>query len=196
MASASASASLYSNPLPTIKRYITTHNSDGKSVFSRDIDEDMKFWKVGNDPDMPVGFFLGYTTSTFPAPLLADRDVKQYKGDLAHSQGSGLVKHGGTVMRYVDYPPKCASPMHRTISLDYGFVLQGNLVCVLDSGETMSLKPGDVVVQRGTMHQWVNSSNTEWARMVYVLQDADGVEICGKRLVEDLGDMDGVPGSH
>lgn len=156
----------------------------------------MKFWQVGNDPNMPVGFFLGYTTSSFPAPLLADKDLEQYKNVLENSQGTGLVKHGGTVMRFVDYPPKGVSPMHRTISLDYGFVLHGKLDCVLDSGETTSLNPGDVVVQRGTMHQWVNTSETEWARMVYILQDADGVEVRGENLAEDLADMPGVPSSH
>lgn len=106
----------------------------------------MKFWQVRHDPNMPVGFFLGYTTSSFPAPLLADKDLGQYKTALENSQGSGLVKHSGTVVRYVDYPPKCVSPMHRTISLDYGFVLHGKLDCVLDSGKTTSLNPGDVVV--------------------------------------------------
>jgi len=189
-------ASLYSNPLPRIRRCITTHNKDGKAIFSDEIDANMDFWQVGNDPDMPVGFFLGYTTSTFPAPLLRDKDLGQYKTDLNNSQGTGLVKHGGTVMRYVDYPPKCTSPMHRTISLDYGFLLQGEIHCVLDSGETTALKPGDVVVQRGTMHQWENRSETEWARMVYVLQHADGVEVRGQSLLEDLASMKGVPGSH
>lgn len=46
--------------------------------------------------------------------------------------------------------------MHRTVSLDYGVLISGELECLLDSGETRSVHPGDVVVQRGTMHQWVN----------------------------------------
>ena len=58
--------------------------------------------------------------------------------------------------------------MHRTVSLDYGIVLQGEMELVLDSGETRLMKVGDVAVQRGTMHAWRNTSSTEWGRMIYV----------------------------
>lgn len=61
--------------------------------------------------------------------------------------------------------------MHRTKSLDYGIVLEGQVDLVLDSGETRKMERGDVAVQRATMHQWRNSSEENWARMVFVLQD-------------------------
>lgn len=51
---------------------------------------------------------------------------------------------------------------------------------ILDSGETRILKTGDVVVQRGTMHQWRNNSETEVARMIAVLLPADEVKVDGK----------------
>jgi quercetin dioxygenase-like cupin family protein len=85
--------------------------------------------------------------------------------------------------------------MHRTVSLDYGVVLIGEMELVLDSGETRVMKVGDVAVQRGTNHAWRNTSKTEWARMMYVLQPSLPIKINGKPLDEDLGDMEGVPNS-
>ncbi|CAK96587.1 uncharacterized protein An07g01420 [Aspergillus niger] len=78
--------------------------------------------------------------------------------------------------------------MHRTVSVDYGVVLEGEVELVLDSGETRLLKRGDVAVQRGTNHAWRNvtpdgeGGEGMWARMLYVLMPAKGLE-----LGEDLG---------
>ncbi|KAJ5212476.1 uncharacterized protein N7498_004122 [Penicillium cinerascens] len=85
--------------------------------------------------------------------------------------------------------------MHRTVSCDYAVVIFGELECLLDSGETRTLCQGDVLIQRGTMHKWINHSDA-WARMVYVLLDAEEVEVNGQRLGEELGGMEGVPNSH
>ncbi|PVH91833.1 hypothetical protein DM02DRAFT_545026, partial [Periconia macrospinosa] len=63
--------------------------------------------------------------------------------------------------------------------------------CLLDSGETRNVRVGDVVVQRGTMHQWINRGE-KWARMIYVLLDATEVECNGMKLAEELGGMSGV----
>lgn len=57
----------------------------------------------------------------------------------------------------------------------------------LDDGSTTILYPGDMAVQRATMHAWRNPSETEWTRMVFVLQDCKPLEIGGRRLGEDLG---------
>lgn len=85
--------------------------------------------------------------------------------------------------------PSALSPMHRTVSLDYGVVLEGEVELVLDSGETRLLKKGDVAVQRGTNHAWRNvtpdviGENNErvgqWARMLYVLMPAKEIEVEG-----------------
>jgi len=71
--------------------------------------------------------------------------------------------------------------------LDYGIVLEGEIDMVLDSGEMEHMRRGDVAVQRATMHQWVNASETEWARMMFVLQDCKAVEVAGEVVGEDLG---------
>ena len=68
--------------------------------------------------------------------------------------------------------PGHISPMHQTVSLDYGVVLEGEVKLVLDSSEEQVLKRGDIVVQRLTNHAWQNASSTEWARMLFVLTEA------------------------
>ncbi|MEM9878471.1 MAG: cupin domain-containing protein [Pseudomonadota bacterium] len=58
--------------------------------------------------------------------------------------------------------------MHTTPTLDYGFVISGTPVLELDDGETVPLKPGDVVVQCATRHAWRNPTDTP-AQMLFVL---------------------------
>ncbi|PWY90703.1 hypothetical protein BO70DRAFT_367957 [Aspergillus heteromorphus CBS 117.55] len=83
--------------------------------------------------------------------------------------------------------------MHRTLSLDYGVVIEGEVELLLDSGERRRLGRGDVVVQRGTMHAWRNGEGEGhgWARMLYVLLPAVGL---GEGVEEELGGI-GVRGS-
>ena len=61
----------------------------------------------------------------------------------------------GTVFRVAQFAPGVASDMHRTDSVDYAVVLSGSIELVLES-ETVVLDAGDVLVQRGTAHDWVN----------------------------------------
>jgi len=75
----------------------------------------------------------------------------------------------GTKIRINEFPPGVVSPVHRTQSVDYGIVLSGEVVLVLDDAETV-LQAGDVVVQRGTSHRWENRSGAT-ARMAFILVD-------------------------
>ncbi len=61
--------------------------------------------------------------------------------------------------------------MHRTESIDYGIVLSGEIVLLLDDSE-VHLKQGDVVVQRGTIHAWTNRTD-EICRMAFILTDGE-----------------------
>lgn len=76
--------------------------------------------------------------------------------------------------------------MHRTVSLDYGVVLKGEVELILDNGDTRLLKRGDIAVQRGTIHVWKNVTPVievdgkkvgAWARMLYVLLPCEPIRI-------------------
>ena len=59
--------------------------------------------------------------------------------------------------------------MHRTETIDYGIVIEGELVLIMDEGET-TVRAGDIVIQRGTNHGWANRSDAN-CRIVFVLVD-------------------------
>jgi len=175
------------SPLPPLNRYITTHDASGTAIVSDSIPSEAKWTAAGKE----AKFFLGYCTSTSPVSLAGDQDIQTYDG--YRTAAPGLVVPGGTVLRVVDVAPGHLSPMHRTASLDYGVVLEGEVELVLDSGETRVMRRGDTCVQRGTNHAWRNTSGAEWARMLYVLVEASPVVLdSGVKLEEDLGDMQGV----
>ncbi|EOA81562.1 hypothetical protein ACJQWK_10469 [Exserohilum turcicum] len=177
------------NDLPEIKRYITTHDPvTKKAIISHAIAPEHRV-----DPVPAADFRLGYVTKGFPVELNNDADLQVYKPYL--ESAPGLVVSGGTVLRFVDIMPGYISPMHRTVSLDYGVVLEGELELVLDSGEVQKMKRGDVAIQRGTMHAWRNPSPTTWGRMMFVLQECKPVVLDGEALKEDYGTMEGVPPS-
>lgn len=64
--------------------------------------------------------------------------------------------------------------MHRTETIDYGIVLEGELVLILDRGET-TVRAGDIVVQRGTNHAWANRSE-KMCRIAFILIDGQFVD--------------------
>ena len=179
-----------STHLPGPTAYLTGHNdSTGKAIIhsKRPVD-----W-VKYDEDK-LGMSVAYTTS-FPADLNSDKDVAAHEKKMA-SKNLGLVSGGGTVLRYVDFAPDYTCMMHRTQSVDYGIVLEGEVESILDSGETQLLRRGDVMVQRATMHAWRNPSKTEWCRMIFCLQDCQPLFVAGQRFGEDLGrGTEGVPAS-
>lgn len=169
------------NGLRPLKRYITDHDERGKTAFSEEVPEIMQWQQLANG----ARFSLGYATAQFPVNISGGADVavyKQYLQDLP-----GITIPNGTVLRVVDMNPMSVSPMHRTISLDYGVVLEGEVELILDSGETRLLQRGDVAVQRGTNHAWRNPSSSKWARMLYVLQESEPLKINGVELGEDYG---------
>ncbi|KAJ5320583.1 hypothetical protein N7508_000866 [Penicillium antarcticum] len=171
-----------------LNRFITTHNESGKAIFSNDLPELMPVQRIPDGAD----FSLAYTSDHFPAQLNNKLDITEYSNYL--TSPPGIVVSSGTVCRIVDMPPAAMSPMHRTVSLDYGVVLEGEVELVLDSGEVRLLKRGDVAVQRGTNHAWRNVTpdvvdengvkTGQWARMMYVLQPSEEIEVDGGRLGE------------
>jgi quercetin dioxygenase-like cupin family protein len=84
------------------------------------------------------------------------------------------------VFRVVRFEPGVVPRNHRTDSIDYAVVLDGEIDMDLD-GETVHLKAGDVLVQRGTIHNWINRG-TKPCTIAFVLIDAKPVTAGGKRL--------------
>ncbi|OJJ47366.1 hypothetical protein ASPZODRAFT_96353 [Penicilliopsis zonata CBS 506.65] len=175
--------------LRSVQRFITDHDPQGRTRVSHL--PPLEWQQLANGDR----FALGYATNTIPVQMNGDADRAVYNSYLADLPGVCIP--GGTVLRLVDINPGGVSPMHRTVSLDYGVVLEGEVELVLDSGAKQLLKRGDVVVQRGTNHAWRNTSSTEWARMLYVLQEAQPLLIEGVSLEEDYGGgMDDVKPSN
>lgn len=165
--------------LREIRRYITTHTADGETTFSEAISEEAPFKPLPDGAE----FALCYATDRFPVPLGADADLASY-GKYTENL-PGITIPTGSVLRVVDMPPGALSPMHRTISLDYGIVLEGEIELILDSGESRVMKRGDISVQRGTNHSWRNLNPRAWARMLYVLQPAEPILVGGRNLEDN-----------
>ena len=95
-----------------------------------------------------------------------------------------MVGDTGVTCRIVDFPPvpdgapETVNIMHRTLSVDYGVVLEGEIDLVLDDGERTTMRRGDVVVQRGTVHLWNNRSAAN-CRVFFVLVPAGAVRVEG-----------------
>ncbi|KAI7083481.1 hypothetical protein KC356_g7557 [Hortaea werneckii] len=181
-----------SQSLPGPTAYLTGHNDgSGKAILHSRRPVEWQQYDEGK-----LGMSVAFTTQ-FPADLNSNADITSHDAKMAAAGGKlGLVSGGGTVLRYVDFAPGYECMMHRTQSIDYGIVVEGTIVSVLDSGEEQEMKRGDVMVQRATMHAWRNPSPTEWARMIFCLQDCKPVFVGGQRFGEDLGrGTEGVPAS-
>lgn len=164
---------------PTI--HLTSHdNNTGKAIIHSSTRNPWLSLRSG-----ALGFNNVYTTSSFPVSLTNNEDIRKHE-ELLGTGKLGLVNPGGTVCRIVEFAPNAPAHMHRTQSLDYGIVLEGEVLMTLDGGEEKHLKRGDIAVQRGTMHAWKSASDTNWARMLFVLTDCHPVEVAGQVLHEDL----------
>ncbi|KAK5686532.1 hypothetical protein LTS10_002652 [Elasticomyces elasticus] len=169
------------SPFPDPTVLLTGHDSDGKAIVQNSTVEGTQIYA-----GMRTSHNLLYTTSEFPPDLNNDKDIKLHN-DIKSSGKLNIVNAGGTLMRYVNFGPQNTTVMHRTQSLDYGVVMEGEMIMELDDGNETLLRRGDVAVQRATMHAWKNASKTEWARMLFVLQDCQSLSVEGQRLKEDLG---------
>jgi quercetin dioxygenase-like cupin family protein len=134
--------------------------SDGPVPVSRSLPEDgVEFHEVWN-------------TEGAPAPIVAVEPGEPTERTLAVPP----PPHG-TKIRVNEFAPGhldgrgLQSPVHRTASVDYGIVLEGEITLVLDDSE-VTLGPGDIVVQRGTDHAWANRGD-RLARVVFVLVDGE-----------------------
>ncbi len=175
-----------------IRRVVTGHDRTGKAI----VVSDGGLPHVTRPPHQPgLAFHEIWNTAALPAPLDFDEP------DPTHLHRATAPPEGGTIIRVVDIPPEGRDGpdfdraeaealfeavglagnarhtipgrhplMHRTESVDYGVVLAGEITLLLDEEEVL-LVPGDVIIQRGTIHAWANRSNSS-CRMLFILTDA------------------------
>lgn len=143
--------------MPTVpRRVVTGHDPRGVSVFASDGPVPV----VRTAPDGAL-FYEIWGTGAAPAPVAA-AEPDPTAGTLTVPPPPA-----GTKIRINEFAPGVVSPVHRTRSVDYGIVLSGEVVLVLDDSETV-LRSGDVVVQRGTSHRWENRAD-QTARVAFIL---------------------------
>ncbi len=172
-----------------VRRIVTGHDAQGRSIVQED-GAPARVATLGGESG--TTFHEVWNTRSTPAPI--DRASGE-----PPEPGIRLVPPGGgTRIRVLDIPPVdgtvAALPreavkalfeaigaghtlpddpphplMHRTETIDYGIVLEGELVLILDDSETV-VRAGDIVVQRGTSHAWANRSGGS-ARIAFVLID-------------------------
>jgi quercetin dioxygenase-like cupin family protein len=149
---------------PGVRRIVTAHDHGGHSVIASD--EELAGTDVGGRAG--VRFFQLWATHEMPVALSDEAMVRQQEG----SSSIALETGSGSVLRIGVLGPGTSSPMHRTKSLDYGICLEGECEMELDGGETVTLRAGDVVIQRGTNHAWHNRRTTP-CRFAWILLDAE-----------------------
>ena len=150
-----------------IRRVVTGHDPSGCAV--------VKFDEIcGNVVSKRPGHAscVVWTTDTSPADNSGDFDGAQRK--------VGTELAGGTVFRIIEYGPGVAPRNHRTDSIDYAVVMSGEIDMELDIG-SVHLKAGDVLVQRGTIHNWVNKGSAACV-IAFTLVAAKSVSTGGKTL--------------
>ena len=91
------------------------------------------------------------------------------------------TEENGSVFRVVRYEPGVTPRNHRTDSIDYAVVISGEIEMELDDGVIVKLRAGDLLVQRGTIHNWVNRGK-DVCVIAFVLVSADPVRAAGKPL--------------
>ena len=150
-----------------LRRVITGHDANGRAVVK--IDEITQ-----NTPSGRPGrsACVVWTTESFPVD-------NTYETDGGKRQ-VGTTLQNGTVFRVVEFMPGVSPRVHRTDSIDYAVVMSGEIDMELDDSD-VHLKAGDVLVQRGTIHNWVNRG-TDSCIIAFVLIDAKPVEAGGKVL--------------
>jgi quercetin dioxygenase-like cupin family protein len=151
-----------------IRRVVTGHDAAGKAVVK--IDEIARNIK-NNRPG--ASSCVVWSTGGFPVDN--DREVDPSAAPI------GTTLDDGTVFRIVRYEPGVSPRNHRTDSIDYAVVMSGAIEMELDDGVVVKLKAGDVLVQRGTIHNWVNR-DTEPCMVAFVLISAKPVTASGKKL--------------
>lgn len=172
----------------SVRRVVTGHDDTGKSIFVSDGQPVQTMeneghgqalvWATDISPALNNGSVDGGDRDmTIPPP--ANGTMFQIVEFPPEPENAGSDDAGGAEMKEflkmmgaeVPSDPNLHPAMHKTKSIDYGVILDGEIDLVLEDSET-HLTKGDVIVQRGTFHAWVNRSDQP-CRIAFVLVDAE-----------------------
>jgi quercetin dioxygenase-like cupin family protein len=156
---------------PPIRRVVTGHDSANVAKVLIDAPAtNAKYPQAGQVSTMM------WCTDGAPAAIPA--------GETPEDMGARILgtapPRNGSRFAVIDFPPGNTPHMHRTETIDYVIVMEGEIEMDMDAS-TVTLKAGDIMVQRGTNHAWVNRSSAP-ARMAIVLLDAKPLGIGHPRL--------------
>jgi quercetin dioxygenase-like cupin family protein len=146
---------------PPIRRIVTGHQSDNTATVI--IDAPATNRRVRNTGSVST---LIWCTDRMPADIAVGENIEDMGARILGTP----PPPNGTRFTVNDIPPGRTGPMHRTETIDYVIVLKGEVEMEMDDS-TISLKAGDVLVQRGTNHAWINRG-TGPARIAFILIDA------------------------
>ena len=150
-----------------LRKIVTGHDEHGKSVVVAD-------GIVTGEGDRPgESSAVIWVSRGFPV----DNDVAN---DISASE-QRTSEDDGAVFRIIRYEPGVAPRHHRTNSIDYVVVMSGMIDMVLDQ-ETVTLNAGDTLVQRGTIHNWINHG-PEPCIVAFALIGAHPVNVHGRTLL-------------
>jgi quercetin dioxygenase-like cupin family protein len=149
------------------RRIVTGHDETGRAVVKIDeISQNL----VSSRPGATAS--VVWTTEGFPVDNTGNEDQGRRQ--------TGTTLDNGTVFRVLELAPGSSPRNHRTDSIDYAVVMAGEIDMELDD-TTVHLKAGDLLVQRGTIHNWVNRG-TQPCVIAFVLIAAKPVEVGGRVL--------------
>ena len=152
----------------TVRRVVTAHDENGRAIVS--IDE-MSKNVVQTRPGAHAAVI--WTSEGFPVDNDGSADTSGRKIGIS-------AIDNGTVFRVVSFGPGVTPRNHRTDTIDYATVISGEIDMELD-GTSVHLKAGDVLVQRGTIHNWVNNGTVPCV-IAFALIAAKPVTVGGKVL--------------
>jgi quercetin dioxygenase-like cupin family protein len=150
-----------------IRRIVTGHDADGRATVLIDAPA------VNTKSSRPGQFStLLWCTDDAPARMPVGLDAE----DMGQRKLGTYPPERGTRFMIAEYPPGNTPRRHRTETIDYIIVLSGEIEMDLDGDEKVTMRAGDVMVQRGTYHAWRNKG-PEVCRMAFVLVDAEPLGI-------------------
>lgn len=144
--------------LAPIRRIVTTHDSDGKAIAMMDGPAPRRDLRGrGNLSTLIWG------SDEIPAEIWTDEDFGLRDNEI-------LPPPIGSWFRVIDYPAHMTGRMHRTDTVDYIVCMQGEIDMELDDGAMVHMNQGDVMIQQGTNHSWINNGDQP-CRIAFILID-------------------------